>query len=106
MRRIFLDTSYLVALADRDSDLHQRAEAFSQQLSVFAAITSEMVLTELLNYFCERGAYFRQIAITLTFDLRNDRFIEIVPQTPELFERAFKFYQNRMDKGYSVTDCV
>ena len=106
MRGIFLDTSYLVALADRDSDLHQRAEAFSQQLGAFAVVTSEMVLTELLNYFCERGAYFRQIAVQLTSDLRDDRLIEIVPQTPELFEQAFKFYQERMDKGYSLTDCA
>ncbi len=73
MRRIFLDTSYLIAIGDRSSNLHQRTKVLLQELGVFTAVTSEMVLTELLNYFCERGAYFRRIAVELTVELRNDR---------------------------------
>ena len=106
MRCIFIDTQYLIALADKSSDLHQRAKDVSQRLGVFSMITSEMVLTELLNYFSERGDYFRQMAISIVNTLRNDPNTEIVPQTPELFENALSLYQQRMDKGYSLTDCA
>lgn len=106
MRRIFVDTQYLIALADKSSDLHQRARDVSQRLGIFSVVTSEMVLTELLNYFCERGEYFRQMAISIVNALRSDPNTEIVPQTPELFEKALSLYQQRMDKGYSLTDCA
>ncbi|MBC6477501.1 MAG: type II toxin-antitoxin system VapC family toxin [Hormoscilla sp. GM7CHS1pb] len=106
MRRIFLDTSYLIAVIDRGSDLHQRAEELSQELGVFAAVTSEMVLTELLNYFCERGSYLRHIAATIATGLPAKPNTEIVPQTPEQFRQALELYQKRMDKGYSLTDCA
>lgn len=106
MKRIFIDTQYLIAIADKSSDLHQRAKDVSQNLGIFSIITSEMVLTELLNYFCERGDYFRRMAISIVYTLRSDPNTEIVPQTPELFEKALSFYQQRMDKGYSLTDCA
>jgi predicted nucleic acid-binding protein len=64
-----------------------------------------MVLTELLNALCSRGEYLRRSAIRLTQDLRSDRNIIIIPQTSEQFEQAFGFYQRRLDKGYSLTDC-
>lgn len=106
MRRIFVDTQYLIALADKSSDLHQRAKFISESLGIFSVVTSEMVLTEFLNYFCERGEYFRRMTISIINALRNDPNVEIVPQTPELFENALLLYQQRMDKGYSLTDCA
>ena len=106
MRRIFLDTSYLKALADRSDNLHQRAQSVSQQLGVYVAVSSEMVLTELLNAFSGRGEYSRGLAIAIANKLRGNPNTEIVPQTHEMFEKALKFYEQRMDKGYSLTDCA
>jgi predicted nucleic acid-binding protein len=65
-----------------------------------------MILTELLNALSGRGDYLRQSAINLTNDLKNDSSIEIIPQTSEQFQQAFDFYQRRLDKGYSLTDCA
>jgi uncharacterized protein len=106
MRRVFIDTSYLIAIADKSSNLHQRAKAVPQRLGRFTAVTSEMVLTELLNYFCERGTYLRQMALDIFNSLCSDLNVEIVPQTPELFASALSLYGQRMDKGYSLTDCA
>lgn len=106
MRQIFLDTFYLQALADPGDNAHESAVIITARLGKFRGITSEMVLTEFLNAFSGRGDYLRQSAINLTYDLRNDANIEIIPQTSEQFERAFGFYQRRLDKGYSLTDCA
>jgi predicted nucleic acid-binding protein len=39
--------------------------------------------------------------------LKNDSSIKIIPQTSEQFQaEAFDFYQRRLDKGYSLTDCA
>jgi predicted nucleic acid-binding protein len=105
MRKIFLDTAYLQALIDSGDNLYQLSQMITPKLGKFQGITSEMVLTELLNAFCSRGEYLRRSAIRLTHDLRGDRNIIIIPQTSEQFEQAFGFYQRRLDKGYSLTDC-
>ncbi|GGA04574.1 type II toxin-antitoxin system VapC family toxin [Okeania sp. KiyG1] len=106
MKRIFLDTSYLQALADERDDLHNKALAVSESNGVYAGVTTEMVLTELLNAFSNRGEYLRQVAIEIVEALRGDPNIEIIPQTADQFEKAMKFYQQRLDKGYSLTDCA
>jgi predicted nucleic acid-binding protein len=106
MRKIFLDTSYLQALADFGDNLNPLATAMTARLGNFRGITSEMVLTELLNALCSRGQFLRKSAIRLTHDLRNDSKTIIIPQTSEQFEQAFDFYQRRLDKGYSLTDCA
>jgi hypothetical protein len=76
------------------------------RLGNFRGVTSEMVLTEFLNALCSRGQFLRQSAIRLTYKLRHNKNILIIPQTSEQFEQAFDFYQRRLDKGYSLTDCA
>ncbi|MBE9126579.1 MULTISPECIES: type II toxin-antitoxin system VapC family toxin [unclassified Coleofasciculus] len=105
MRRVFLDTSYLQALADPGDDLHNRAQAVTASLDSFFALTSEMVLVELLNALSGER-YLRQTAIQITHELRGNPNVEIVPQTSEQFEEARQSYQQRLDKGYSLTDCA
>ncbi len=106
MKQIFLDTFYLQALADPQDNAHNFAINITAKLGTFRGVTSEMVLTELLNALCSRGQFLRQSAIRLTRDLRNDSNTLIIPQTREQFAQAFDFYQRRLDKGYSLTDCA
>ena len=106
MRHIFLDTFYLQALADTQDNAHNFAINITAKFGNFRGVTSEMVLTELLNALCSRGQFLRQSAIRLTRDLRNDSNTLIIPQTSEQFAQAFDLYQRLLDKGYSLTDCA
>ena len=38
--------------------------------------------------------------------MRESRTVQIVPQTPASFSAGFELYQARLDKGYSLTDCI
>jgi uncharacterized protein len=106
MRLIFIDTSYLIAILDPKDDRHQRAKKVSTTLGDFQAVTSEMVLTEFLNYFSAKGKNFRQLGIGVTDELKLAPNVEIVSQTTQQFEQARQFYRQRMDKEYSLTDCA
>ena len=81
MRQIFLDTFYLQALANPQDNAHKFATAITTQLGNFRGVTSEMILTELLNALCSRGQFLRQSAIRLTLDLGKDTNILIIPPT-------------------------
>ena len=69
-------------------------------------LTSEVVLTEVLNDFSKRGELFRDMAAQLITDLRSFKNVTIVSQTSEQFEQAFDLYNSRRDKQWSQTDCA
>lgn len=106
MRFIFADTGYWVALLNPGDNLHQKAIHLEQSLQPVHVVTSEMVLTEVLNDFSKRGEYLRDVASELIRDLRSHPNTTIIPQTSQQFEQAFIFYTQRKDKQWSHTDCV
>jgi len=44
--------------------------------------------------------------VDLVHTLRKDGQTTIVRQTPDLFDAGFALYERRIDKGYSLTDCM
>ena len=106
MNTVFLDTAYLQALVDTRDDLHLLAVQITNNRGRFPSVTSEMVLTELLNALCGRGEYLRQAGLSIVDSLQQNKNVEIVPQTPQLFAEALAFYRQRKDKSYSLTDCA
>ncbi len=106
MRTIFVDTAYWVARSNRRDQCHQKAREISSQLGNARLLTTELVLVEYLNYFCEFGSEMRdRIAATVRNTL-EDSDIQTVWQTQALFESGLNLYTARLDKGYSLTDCV
>jgi uncharacterized protein len=106
VRFIFADTGYWVALLNPGDNLHQKAIHLEQSLQPLHIVTSEMVLTEVLNDFSKRGEYLRDVVSDLIRALRSHPNITIIPQTSQQFEQAFTLYAQRKDKQWSHTDCV
>ncbi len=106
MRAVFADTCYWIALLNPRNQTHGIAVDVSKGLGSSKIITTEEVLTELLNYFGARGPYFRSAAAKLVERMQADRSIQILPQTHEGFLAGCRLYQARLDKGYSLTDCI
>lgn len=106
MRTLFVDAAYFVAMLNPEDDLHDRAISVSRSLDECILVTSEMILTEVLNFFAERGGTPRQLAADLVQWLRRDSGTRIVPQTTAQFEDALELYRSRRDKEWSHTDCA
>ncbi len=106
MERCFADAVYLIALLFPTDDLHSLAVDIARDPAERAFYTTDSVFTELLAYAAERGSHIRGQAIGLIDDMRLDRAWTLIRQTPELWDRAFDLYRRRLDKGYSLTDCM
>ncbi|MBV8130662.1 MAG: type II toxin-antitoxin system VapC family toxin [Planctomycetaceae bacterium] len=106
MRRIFVDTLYWIAITHRKDQWHQAAVQASRTLGGCHLVTTEEVLTEVLNAFSEAGRVLRQEAVDLVRDLHADPSVTIHPQSNQTFLSGFSLYQARPDKGYSLTDCI
>lgn len=111
MRTVFGDISFFVALLNPKDVLHESAQRLRRVLHPFHVVTTQMVLTEMLNYYSARGDPLRRSATTFVEQLQNAAtttraMVSIVPQTSGLFETAFTVYRDRAGKAWSLTDCA
>ncbi|MEO0771455.1 MAG: PIN domain-containing protein [Cyanobacteria bacterium J06649_4] len=106
MRAVFADTGYWIALLNKQDDLHEKAKKLSKSIQPVHIVTSDMVLTEVLNDFSSRGDRLRASAIALAKDLQQSPNATVISTTDELFEAGLKLYECRPDKNWSQTDCV
>jgi predicted nucleic acid-binding protein len=106
VKAVFADAGYWIALLHPHEGLHEKASQASRSLGQTRLITTEMVLTEVLNYYSNRGEQLRKASAELVNQLRQNPSISVVPQTSVQFEDARSHYANRPDKDWSLTDCA
>jgi len=101
----FVDASYyLAAILPRDR-LRTRALELTELVSG-PFVPSDAVLIEVFDRLAEYGEGPRRAAVALLDEVRADPAIEIVRLTTALLNRAVGLYAARLDKGYSLTDCI
>jgi len=103
---MFADTAYYIALLTDSDDLHLPARSIGRSLGATSIVTTDAVLVEVFAYFAGRGRHQRLQAVVLVEMLGADPNVTIVHQTPELFFAGVDLYRRRLDKGYSLTDCM
>lgn len=105
MKTVFADTGYWIALLDPQDTLHSKAIDLSITFTQVQIVTSEMVLTEILNHFSKRGNFLRYAAANFIESLQENPTITIIPQTDSIFQQALILYKQRPDQAWSHTDC-
>ncbi len=106
MRTVFGDAGYWIATIDDRDPLHEKALAVSRSLRNVRIVTTEMVLTELLNHMAGYGPALRTEVAAFVRRLRHDPNVEIIPQADTLFEAALIRYERYRDKEWGLTDCA
>ncbi len=106
MKQIFVDTNHFVAILHPSDQLHNKAVLAESYLSSNRLITTDYILVEVLNYFCEFPIHFKTRISRAVATIITARKIEIIKCSHEEFLKGFELYNSRLDKGYSLTDCV
>lgn len=106
MRTVFADTCYWIALLNPKDELHDTAVRVTKDLGEVLIVTSEVVLTEFLNYCSKYGPRVRESACALIARIKADPNTQIIPQTSVNFSDAATLYRERIDKTWSHTDCA
>jgi len=106
MTRVFADTLYRVAITHRKDQWHQAALKVSRTLAGCHLVTTDEVLIEVLNAFCEAGPILRQRASMMVLNLQKKPTVTVHLQSRRTFLTGLSLYQARPDKGYSLTDCI
>jgi len=105
MNRVFLDTSYAVALS-AVSEHHKRAVELADEMETANThfVTTRAILLEIGNALSRLR--HRAAAISLLTALENDSKVEIVPLSEDLYNRALERYRDHVDKEWGLIDCV
>ena len=106
MKIIFVDTHYLIAIINRLDQWHQSAISAVGKLGKAKLVVTESVLVQTLNYFAEFRPEAKQHAAETIESFSANVNVEVIEQTSELFRKGMKLYISRLDKDYSLTDCI
>ena len=103
---IFVDTSFLIVLLNRNESDHTKALALYQQIKAekIRKLTSEYVLLELGNGLSRLGV--RRLAVDFFNQIYQDNRFEIIPATTALFTEALALFKSRPDKEWGLVDCT
>jgi len=71
-----------------------------------AFVTTWAVILEVLAYFSRAGPNMRRHAVELVERLRASDGVEIITLADDLLADALRLYALRLDKRYSLADCV
>ena len=102
----FVDTYYFVAIFQESDQWHERAVELESQIVGYNFVTTDSVLCEVLNYFCGYGTETRREVSAFVEDILVDGSFQVIEQTRDVFLKALELYETRLDKGYSLTDCI
>ncbi len=106
MKQIFADTFYWVALINPRDNWHQRAREVTSTLKNVEIVTTDEIFVEVLNFLSAQGTKMRMRTVEFISDIMQNPHIQVRQQNRESFLQGFELYRHRLDKEYSLTDCI
>lgn len=106
MKRVFVDTTFWVAIID-PGDQHREAAVKAQAaLGRVHLLTTEEVLVEVFSLVSRAPERVRKAAVALVRRLFEDPEVTVVAQSHESFLAGLDLYEKGLDHGYSLVDCI
>jgi uncharacterized protein len=106
MRLVFGDTLYWVASLTPGDPWHVATKRAVAALGPYQLITTDEVLDEFLTAYSGRGRFLRQQAAKAVRAAMGNSTVTVRPQSHQSFLAGLQLYESRVDKSYSLTDCI
>ena len=106
MSKVFLDTSYALALSFQSDVSHIRANRLAVWLdrNNISIVTTRAILIEIGNALSKQR--YRRQAIELLDSMEDQDGVEVFSLTDELYFKALTLFRNRLDKEWGWVGCV
>ena len=103
MKPVLADTFFFLAAVNPKDSAHSRAIAWSDSYDG-PLVTTAWVITELADALADHR--HRQTFSRLYRTMMEDPRLRIIPAQQALLERGLRWYFDRPDKDWSLTDCI
>lgn len=106
MKIVFADALYWIAIVRPNDSWKLPAEEARQAIGNAILVTTDEVLTEFLAALSRSGPQLRKKAVEMVRAIMKNPNVRVFPQTREGFLKGLDRFENRLDKHYSLTDCI
>ena len=106
MSAVFVDAAYFIAQFRPDDQWEESAQEARRRLGEVELVTTDEILTEFLTGVSKGGAAIREKADAAVQEMLRDGNIRVVPQTRPSFLDGLDRFRRRLDKAYSLQDCI
>jgi predicted nucleic acid-binding protein len=106
VKSVFVDTVYWITVVVPGDQWKARAEKARADLGSVRLIITDEVLTEFLAALSSGGERIRRQGVRMVQAIMSNVNIRVLPQSRDSFLGGLRLYEERPDKGYSVTDCI
>ena len=105
-RTVLLDTSFILALENKDDPHHERAKALDSELlkEDCLLLLHWGILFEIADGYARFSRRARGLQLLMRF--LSEQGYRVSPITEPLLQEALDLYRARSDKDWSLTDCV
>lgn len=105
-RIVLMDTSFVLALENKDDAHHERAKALDDQLLREDSILLFHwgILLEIADGYARASRRAKGLQLLARFE--GEQGYRLCPITESLFQEALTLYRSRPDKEWGLTDCV
>lgn len=105
MGKVFLDTSFLVALEDKRDQDHQSAQNYwNQAKGSVTPVTTSYICDETVTLFYKRNLHEK--AVEIGERLIHSPDMDFLHIDEEVFREGWEYFKRHQDKDYSLTDCI
>ncbi len=106
MSAVFVDASYFIAQFRPADQWEQLAQEARGRLGEVELVTTDEMLTEFLTGISRGGAVIREKAEAAVQEMLRNGNIRVIPQTRPSFLDGLNRFRRRLDKAYSLQDCI
>lgn len=104
-RRIFVDTSYVLALFNTADEFHEKANGLKPLTEPpNHIVTTEAVILEIGNAFARQD--LRKKGSSFIHGFYNTPNMEVIPITTKLIMDGLNLFDKRGDKEWGLVDCI
>jgi predicted nucleic acid-binding protein len=106
MKKVFVDTLYWLAVVLPNDPWQAPAKKARSLLGNILLVSTDEVLSEFLNHLSRGGEYMRKQAVQMVKSIMGNPNVKIIAQSRDSFLKGLELYGQRVDKTYSLTDCI
>jgi predicted nucleic acid-binding protein len=104
MKSVFVDTSFIIALYNKDDECHRNAIAILPKIKGCPLVLTQAIILEIGNAFSSNKRKSAGVKIIKWIESSGE--FQIIPYDKDLHKKAFQLYASRIDKDWSLTDCI
>lgn len=103
MADAFVDTSFVVALVNKNDQYHSLELDLAERFTGQGLVTTDAVLLEIGNALSRN---FKRASVEIIEHFLTSDDVKVIHLHPSLFRKAFDLYKSHSDKLWGLIDCV